>query len=205
MGRPGSWHWWPACRKEATRASNNALTSSPVKNRPAVSPAGNRPRDPRENLAWTAAQMSSFKMVEAIGGFISGKCVGQTLELFGKRWTVIFGNLISATTWTTIGTASSTARVLFGTVLMYPFGVYLRPSVETALTKHADAAGIGQGMLQGQLANLVAVVKICAPPVYLQAYKYGMARGISAAPFLLYSFYFVLNAGLLVSVPLNQL
>ena len=122
----------------------------------------------RENLAWTAAQMSTYKMVEAIGGFLSGKCVGQTLELFGKRWAVVLGNLISATAWTTIGTAASTAQVLFGTVLMYPFGVYLRPSVETALTKHADAAGIGQGMLQGQLANLVAVVKICAPPVYLQ-------------------------------------
>ena len=159
----------------------------------------------RENLAWTATQMSSYKMVEAIGGFISGKCVGQTLEMLGKRWAVIVGNLISATAWTTIGTAASTAQVLFGTVLMYPFGVYLRPSLETALTKHADAAGIGQGMLQGQLANLVAVVKICAPPVYLQAYKYGMARGISAAPFLLYALYFVLNAGLLMSVPLNQL
>ena len=39
----------------------------------------------------------------------------------------------------------------------------------------------------------------------VQAYKLGMARGISAAPFLLYSFYFVLNAGLLMSVPTNQL
>lgn len=159
----------------------------------------------RENLSWSAAQMSTYKMVEATGGFISGKCVGQTLNLFGKRWTVVLGNLISASAWATIGTAASTAQVLFGTVLMYPFGVYLRPSVETALTKHADAAGIGQGMLQGQLANLVAVVKICAPPIYLQAYKWGMVHEISAAPFLLYSLYFILNAGLLMSVPLNQL
>eukprot|EP01046_Picozoa_sp_COSAG06_P005141 COSAG06_NODE_226_length_19747_cov_9.234121_10_plen_377_part_00 len=159
----------------------------------------------RERLAWTAAQMSTYKMVEAVGGFISGNAVGQTLQLFGKRWAVVFGNLVSATAWATIGSAASTLQVLAGTVLMYPFGVYLRPSVETALTKHADAAGIGQGMLQGQLANLVAVVKILAPPIYLQFYKWGMARGVPAAPFLLYSCYFVLNAGLLLSVPLDQL
>ena len=144
-------------------------------------------------------------MVEAVGGFISGKCVGQTLQLFGKRWAVVFGNLISATAWTTIGTAASTMQVLGGTVLMYPFGVYLRPSVETALTKHADAAGIGQGMLQGQLANLVAVMKICAPPIYLQAYKIGMKYGVPGAPFFLYACYFLLNAGLLITVPVEQL
>ena len=87
----------------------------------------------------------------------------------------------------------------------YPFGVYLRPSVETALTKHADAAGIGQGMLQGQLANMVAVIKIIMPPIYLQSYKFGMARGIPGMPFFLYSLYFMLNAGLLLTVPVEQL
>jgi hypothetical protein len=146
-------------------------------------------------------------MVEAVGGFISGRCVGQMLELFGKRWAVVFGNIFSAAAWSAIGTAASTAQVLASTVLMFPFGVYLRPSVETALTKHADAAGIGQGMLQGQLANMVAVIKIIMPPIYLQSYKFGMARGIPVPgmPFFLYSLYFILNAGLLLAVPVEQL
>ena len=73
----------------------------------------------------------------------------------GKRWAVIFGNIFSAGAWsligailyskrwifyykswtlysklmTRIGTAASTTQVLAGTVMMYPFGVYLRPSV----------------------------------------------------------------------------
>ena len=68
-----------------------------------------------------------------------------------------------------------------------------------------DAAGIGQGMLQGQLANLIALVKIVAPPIYLQVYKVGAARGIPAAPFFLYSGYFLFNALLLFTVPKDQL
>ena len=91
----------------------------------------------RENLDWTAAQMSTYKMVEAVGGFLSGRLVGSTLNIFGKRWAVVFGNLVSAGGWAAIGTAASTAQVLIGQVAMYPFGTYLRPSVETALTKHA--------------------------------------------------------------------
>jgi len=155
----------------------------------------------REQLDWTAAQMSTYKMVEAVGGFLSGRLVGGTLKVFGKRWAVVFGNVISATGWATIGTAMSTVQVLGGQVLMYPFGTYLRPSVETALTKHADAAGIGQGMLQGQLANLIAAVKIVAPAIYLQVYRLFGARG----PFFLYSAYFLLNALLLLTVPKEQL
>ena len=76
----------------------------------------------REQLDWTAAQMSTYKMVEAVGGFLSGRLVGGTLEVFGKRWAVVFGNVISATGWATIGTAMSTVQVLGGQVLMYPFG-----------------------------------------------------------------------------------
>ena len=94
----------------------------------------------RENLDWTAAQMSTYKMVEAVGGFLSGRLVGSTLNIFGKRWAVVFGNLVSAGGWAAIGTAASTAQVLIGQVAMYPFGTYLRPSVETALTKHAGSA-----------------------------------------------------------------
>ena len=33
--------------------------------------------------------MSTYKMVEAVGGFISGRCVGQTLQLFGAIYTVL--------------------------------------------------------------------------------------------------------------------
>ena len=53
----------------------------------------------RENLDWTAAQMSTYKMVEAVGGFLSGRLVGSTLNIFGKRWAVVFGNLVSAGGW----------------------------------------------------------------------------------------------------------
>lgn len=35
----------------------------------------------RENLAWTAGQMSTYKMVEAVGGFISGRVSPQAIHV----------------------------------------------------------------------------------------------------------------------------
>ena len=85
-------------------------------------------------------------------------------------------------------------------------GAYKRPALETALTKLADDAGIGQGKLQADLANMVAVIKILAPMIYLRAYEWGKARSNSPSyPFYLYAGYFAASSLIFSTVPKEKL
>ena len=116
------------------------------------------------------------------------------------------GNALSAACWLLIGTARSTSQVFAGLACLFPLGAYKRPALETALTKLADDAGIGQGKLQADLANMVAVIKILAPMIYLRAYEWGKARSNSPSyPFYLYAAYFAASSLIFSTVPKEKL
>jgi hypothetical protein len=78
-----------------------------------------------------------------------------------------FANLLFAGMFASIGSAHlgfGTNQVHFGQAL----GWFAVPHAvcETAISSHADAAGLGQGKLQGDIGNFVALVKIFVPMVY---------------------------------------
>ena len=42
-----------------------------------------------QQLAWSSSERSRYKIIESIGGFVSGRLVGPTMAMLGKRWTVL--------------------------------------------------------------------------------------------------------------------
>ena len=79
-------------------------------------------------------------------------------------------------------------------------GVQVHDMNETELSTIADNNDIGQGKLQADLANLVAVIKIASPMIYLSAYNWGKnAFGSSSVPFYLYAGYFIFSGVLYLS------
>ena len=85
--------------------------------------------------------------------------------------------------------------------MLLPFGAYKRAALETELSTLADKNDIGQGKLQADLANLVAVIKIVSPMIYLSVYNWGNDTfGSKSMPFYLYAAYFAVNAILYLSV-----
>ena len=50
-----------------------------------------------------------------------------------------------------------------------------------------STARVGQGVLQGQLANLVAIVKCAAPTAYLAAYRLGASLSSAGPPAAVYT------------------
>lgn len=53
--------------------------------------------------------------------------------------------------------------------------------MSTAISQHADAGGFGQGKLQGDIGNFIALVKIFVPMVYGQAMGWGVRNGVPGA------------------------
>ena len=158
----------------------------------------------KDELGWGPTEMSNYKIAEGVGGFVAGKNVQAMAGVLGKRGTIQIGNALSAVCWLLIGTAKSTSQVFAGLACLFPLGAYKRPALETALTKLADKRGIGQGKLQADLANLVAVIKIIAPMLYLRAYEWGKKNTRSktaAVPLFLYSAYFVGASAVFSTVP----
>ena len=114
--------------------------------------------------------------------------------------------MASAVGWLRMGTAASNMQMLHGQLLLFPFGVGdVRPSIDTALTKQAEKVGVGQGVMQAEVGNLTALVKIIMPGIYLKAYTFGSRRGLESLPFTLYSVCFIATAGLFSTVNKDQL
>ena len=89
----------------------------------------------KERLAWTAVELSQYKLVEGLAGFTSGRLVGPLLSRFGKRWGVMIGNLTSSAAWLVIGTARSSAQVLGGQAMMGAFGP-VQPTLPSSSPSH---------------------------------------------------------------------
>jgi MFS transporter, DHA1 family, tetracycline resistance protein len=156
----------------------------------------------RDNLGWDARMTSFYKVYQGITGMVSGQMVKYMLNAVGPKGSVWIGNIFSAIAWLLIGTAKQTWQVFAGLTMLLPFGAYKRPALETELSTIADKNNIGQGKLQADLANLVAVIKIVSPMIYLSAYNWGKASfGSSSVPFFLYAGYFVASSVLYLQEP----
>ena len=160
----------------------------------------------KDQLSWGADMTSKYKIASGFTGMCSGRLVRPVLESVGRQGTVVYGNLFSALAWIVIGTANATWKVFAGISLMLPFGAYKRPVLETAVGTLAEEAKIGQGKMQADLANLVALIKILSPMMYLAAYRWGNTLfNTSSAPFILYAGCFLANAALFYTVPKEKL
>ncbi len=156
----------------------------------------------RDNLAWDAQMTSYYKVYQGLTGMVSGRMVKPMLSIVGSRGSVWVGNVFSTLAWVVIGSAKQTWHIFTGLTMLLPFGAYKRPALETELSTLADKNDIGQGKLQADLANLVAVIKIVSPMIYLTVYTWGNDTfGSKSAPFYLYAAYFAMNAILYLSVP----
>ncbi len=156
----------------------------------------------RDNLGWDASMTSLYKLYQGVTGMVSGQMVKYMLNAVGPKGSVWIGNIFSAMAWLLIGTAKQTWQVFAGLTMLLPFGAYKRPALETELSTIADENNIGQGKLQADLANLVAVIKIISPMVYLSVYNWGKASfGSSSVPFFLYAGYFLAGGMLYLQEP----
>ena len=154
----------------------------------------------RGNLGWGAQMTSYYKIYQGVTGMVSGRMVKYMLNIVGPKGSVWIGNIFSTMAWLLIGTAKQTWQVFAGLTMLLPFGAYKRPALETELSTIADNNDIGQGKLQADLANLVAVIKIASPMIYLSAYNWGKnAFGSSSVPFYLYAGYFIFSGVLYLS------
>lgn len=57
-------------------------------------------------------------------------------------------------------------------------------AVETALSAHADQVGVGQGKMNADISNLIALMKAVMPVLYARLLGWGLERGLPGAAFL---------------------
>ena len=136
----------------------------------------------KANLAWQPADFARYMTLVGVGHMIGNKLTGPTLQLFGPRTHTHVANVAFASMFALIGSAHfgfGTRQVHIGQVLGWlavPHAV-----CETAISLHADAAGLGQGQLQGDVGNFIALIKVFVPMLYGRAMAIGAARDVPGA------------------------
>ena len=102
--------------------------------------------------------------------------------LAGPRLHTHFANILFAGMFASIGSAHlgyGTRQVHCAQALGWVAVPHAVP--ETAISSHADRAALGQGKLQGDIGNFVALIKIFVPMVYGRAMAWGAANNIPGA------------------------
>ena len=157
-------------------------------------------------LNWQPANFARYMTLVGVGHVLGNKLTGPTLRIFGPRLHTHIANPLFAGMFASIGSAHvgfGTRQVHAGQVLGWlavPHAV-----CETAISSRetlthflnlltddpshknfqrfadADAAGLGQGKLQGDIGNFIALIKIFVPMVYGRAMAWGSANNVPGA------------------------
>eukprot|EP01051_Picozoa_sp_SAG22_P014943 SAG22_NODE_1884_length_3377_cov_29.524100_3_plen_502_part_00 len=160
-------------------------------------------------LNWQPANFARYMTLVGVGHLVGNKLTGPTLRLFGHRLHTHVANVLFAGMFAAIGSAHwgwGTNQIHAGQTLAWvavPHAVS-----ETAISMQADVAGnnpdgtakIGQGKLQGDVGNLIALIKVFVPMLYGQAMAWGARNNIPGAAIFTASGWWLISSAMFLMV-----
>ena len=134
------------------------------------------------SLQWNPVARANYLTTVGLFGMVSYRLQGASVSYFGPRMATRLGNFAQALMMACTGLARSTAGVYASLVPGLPFAA--EGAVETALSAHADLVGVGQGKLNADLSNLIALMKSIMPVLYARLLGWGLRHGVPGLSFL---------------------
>ena len=134
------------------------------------------------SLGWNPVARANYLTTVGACGMVSYRLQGASVAFFGPRMATRLGNFSQALMMACTGLAKSTAGVYASLLPGLPFAA--EGAVETALSAHADLVGVGQGKLNADLSNMIALMKSIMPVLYARLLGWGLSRGVPGLSFL---------------------
>jgi MFS family permease len=133
------------------------------------------------SLGWNPIQRANYLTTVGVTGMLSYRLQGYAVKSLGPRIATTLGNLCQAMVMIGTGLSKTATGVYASLIPGIPFAA--EAAVETALSAHADRVGVGQGKLNADTGNLIALMKAIMPVLYAKLLGWGLQHKLPGAAF----------------------